>query len=133
MNEAYERVVRAGIRQAPIEQRIAEIASGVPRKLRLKPALPERPQKRLRRHRCLQYALPRKVERLSGPDKASMILPWAAHIDGARLDFEAGRPLRDAEMQNCVRPHLGGRLARDPPRIGPDDRNDPCKMLDARS
>jgi len=81
----------------------------------------------------MQYALSRKVERLSGPDEACMILPWAAHIDGARLDLEAACPFRNPEVQNCVRSYLRGRLARDPSRIGPNDWNDPGKKLDAGS
>ena len=76
--------------------------------------------------------MPVRTSGFSGRTMPGVILLWAAHVEGARFDFEAGRSLRDAEMQDRVRLETGGRLPGGRPGAGPDHRNDRCRNVQSR-
>ena len=124
MDEAHEPAIRLAVVEAPIEERVTQIAPGVLGERRRQAIRCQSPKEVKRRQRRHKDGLASLDERLFRANHARAILSRAAHVEGARFDLEAECALRDAKMQDRVRLKAGCRPRGRGPGAGPDHRND---------
>ena len=89
MDEAHQPAIRLAVVEAPIEERVTQIAAGILGERRRQAIRCQSPKEVERRQRRHKDGLSSLDERPFRANHAGAILPRAAHVEGARFDLEA--------------------------------------------